>query len=735
MKHSKSLLLLLSAFLLAFGFVAKSQESKITIDDIYTHPVFYPKMVYGMNPLKDGNTYAVIDDSLLNVYRYKTGEKIKTLLNLNTLVPEGKKHPIPVHSYMLNSDETKMLIPTETEAIYRRSSKSEYYLYDFKTIKLERLSPNGKQLFATFSPDGSMVAFVRENNIFVKSLSDGSEKQITFDGKTNEIINGVADWVYEEEFGFAKAFFWSPDSKKIAYYRFDESLVKEFQMEYFTGLYPEWYKFKYPKAGEDNSRIEIYAYDLASAKATKIDIGTETDIYVPRVKWTEDPNVLSLQRMNRLQNHLEILFADAATGATKVIYEEQNQYYIDVIDAILFLPENDFVINSEKDGYNHLYLYDKNGKLLRQLTQGNWDVTNIYGYSQVQKAVFYQSAEKTPLDRQIYKVDLKGKKKEIVGIAGTNNATFSTNFNYFINTNTTANTPHRITVNQADGKEIRVLEDNAAVVEKLKNYAISPKTFFTISHPDIVLPNGENVTLNAWKILPPDFDENKKYPVLFHVYSGPGSQTVQNAWGWNDYFWEQMLAQKGIIVVSVDNRGTGARGEIFKKMTYKELGKYETEDMISAAKYLAELPYIDAERIGIFGWSYGGFMATSAITKGADYFSTAVAVAPVTNWRYYDNIYTERFMQRPQENAAGYDDNSPINHVDKLKGNYLLVHGSADDNVHYQNTMELIKALVGADKQFELMIYPDKNHSIYGGNSRKHLFIMITNFLEKHLLN
>lgn len=734
MKNIKHLVLFALLFLLVDGAFTQVEKKSITFDDLFSYPgMMYPEMVYGMNPMADGNTYAVIDDTLINVYSYKTGKLVKTLLNLKKLRPEGQDKPIRVSSYTLSDDETKMLVPTKTEPIYRRSSKSDYYVYDFKNFELRPLSSNGKQQFASFSPDGSMIAFVRENNVFVKNLVDQTEKQITFDGKFNEIINGAADWVYEEEFGFAKAFFWSGDSKKIAYYRFDESRVKEFQMEYFGQLYPDWYKFKYPKAGEDNSLIEIHVYNIENDKTQKMDIGTETDIYIPRIKWTNDANVLSIQRLNRLQNHFEILLANAETGKTNVVYNETNNYYIDITDNLTFLPDNEnFLITSEKDGYNHIYLYSIAGEQVAQLTKGNWEVTKVYGYNPSKKLVYYQAAEISPLERQIYSVDLKGNKKEIVALTGTNDADFSSNFNYFINTNTTASTPYRITVNRADGKEIRVLIDNQKFMDKLAEYQYSPKIFFTISDPDITLPNGENVSLNAWKILPPDFDENKQYPVLFDVYCGPGSQSVANSWS-ADY-WQQMMAQMGVIIVAVDNRGTGFRGELFKKMTYKELGKYETEDMIIAAKYLGTLPYINKEKIGFFGWSYGGFMATSVITKGADYFSTAVAVAPVTNWRYYDNIYTERFMQRPQENASGYDDNSPINHVDKLKGNYLLIHGSADDNVHYQNSMDLITALVKADKQFELMIYPNKNHGIYGGNTRKHLYTKITSFLKEHLL-
>ncbi|MBU1370420.1 MAG: S9 family peptidase [Bacteroidetes bacterium] len=726
--------LLVLALLNPFGSNAQQDKKTINMSDIWSSGIFYPKMVRGLNPLKDGQTYAVIEDSLLNVYRYNSGEKVKSLLNSKTLIPQGDDKPIRLSSYVLSSDETKVLIPTQTESIYRHSSRSNYYVYDLKTNRLSALSANGKQQLADFSPDGKYVAFVRDNNIFLTDLENNTEQQLTTDGIPNKIINGTADWVYEEEFSFTKGFFWSPDSKKIAYLKFDESDVKLFQLEYFNGLYPEWYKYKYPKAGEDNAIVSVHVYDLAAQSNTQIDTGAETDIYLPRLKWTKNPDLLAIQRLNRLQNKLEILLANTNTGTVAMLYEETNTYYVEIDNNLTFLPDQKhFLITSEKDGYNHLYLYSMEGEQLDQLTKGSWDITKYYGFQVQSNRVFYQSAESSPLDRQIYAVTLKGKITQLTEAEGTNDASFSSDFSYFINTHSDANNPPSFSVFNQKGKQLRILEDNAALNEVLADYDLSPKTFFSFSDSTVVLPDGEQVALNGWQILPHNFDPNKAYPVLVYVYGGPGSQTVNNSWAWNDYFWHQLLAQKGFVVVSVDNRGTGARGEVFKKMTYKELGKFETEDMIATAKYLRSLPYVDKDNIGIYGWSYGGYMSSLAITKGAAYFSAAVAVAPVTNWRYYDNIYTERFMQKPQDNPDGYDDNSPINHVEKLKGDYLLIHGSADDNVHYQNTMDLITALVKADKQFELMIYPDKNHGIYGGNTRKHVFDKITHFLEKSL--
>ncbi len=732
----KKISLVIASLFLVLAVFAQTPDTlkTISLDQIWKTYSFYPRGVYGINSLKNGNEYTRITKGSVVVYDYESGDSVATLIHAKDLIPEGDSLPLRLSDFSMSDDESLFLIPTEEEAIYRHSSKAEFYVFDSKSKKLERLSEGGKQRLADFSPKGDQIAFVRDNNLFVKDMASGVEKQITTDGSHNAIINGTCDWVYEEEFGFTKAFFWSPDGKYIAYYRFDESRVKEYTLTYYGELYPELDTYKYPKAGEDNSLVDIYIYDVATGKAVKVDVGQETDQYIPRIKWTADAAKLAVQRLNRLQNHLDILLADASTGNTSVIYTEDNLYYIDITDDLTFTPDGKyFIMSSEKSGYNHLYYYSMDGKLVKQLTSGNWDVTKMYGYDADAKKIYYQSAERSPLDRDVYAVNLKGKKTLISTKVGTNNANFSSAYNYFINSWSDANTPPVYTVNKADGKEVRVLEDNHALVNRLKEYAISPVEFFTLTTPEITLPSGEQVELNAWRILPTNFNPEKKYPVLLSIYGGPGSQEVTNSWGGFNLMWFQMLAENGIMVISVDNRGTGARGEVFKKMTYKELGKYETLDYIETAKYMSELPYVDKDRLGIFGWSYGGFMASNTLFQGADFYSTAIAVAPVTNWRYYDNIYTERYMRKPQDNASGYDENSPINHVDKLKGHYLLVHGGADDNVHPQNTMDLVSALVAADKQFDLMIYPNKNHGIYGGNTRYHLFKKMTDFLYKNL--
>ncbi len=731
----KSIKLMILSVSILFGSTIFCQEKpkNIKLEDIWKYYKFMPKNISGMNSLSDGIHYTSIKNGSLIVYDYKGGDSVKTLIYADKLIPSGADKPIRLSSFTINNSGDKFLIPTKTEPIYRHSSKSVFYIWDEKQQKLNLLSTD-KQRLAAFSPTQNKVAFVRENNLYIKDLDTGEEKQITTDGKTNSIINGTCDWVYEEEFGFTKGFYWSPEGNKIAFYRFDEAKVKEYGLTVYGDLYPSERKYKYPKAGEDNSLVEIYVYNLETEETTKMDIGPEADQYIPRVKWTNDNNKLAIQRLNRRQNHLDILLADADNGKSRVIYSEDNEYYIDITDDLTFLNGNEqFIISSEQNGFNHLYLYNTDGSLSKQLTSGNWDVTKVYGYDKIKKRVFYQCAKSSPLNRDIYYATLKGENVAVATRPGTNDADFSTNYKYFIGRFSSSDHAPIISVNSSSGKLVRILEDNEKFMKMLQGYNLAEKEYFKISSPNFKLPDSSTVSLNAWRILPPDFDSTKNYPVLITIYGGPGSQQVTNSWGYFNYFWYEMLAENGIIVISVDNRGTGARGELFKKMTQKELGKYETLDYIEVAKYMGDLPYVDKDRIAIFGWSYGGFMASNALFQGAEYFNTGIAVAPVTNWRYYDNIYTERFMVKPQDNADGYDKNSPINHVKELKGNYLLIHGSADDNVHFQNTMDLITALVEADKQFDLMVYPNKNHGIYGGNTRFHLYTKMTSFLYEHL--
>jgi len=579
------------------------------------------------------------------------------------------------------------------------------------------------------------VAFVCDNNIFITELQTGKETQITTDGERNKIINGAPDWVYEEEFEYNQAFAWSPDSKYIGYCKFDESQVPVFNMTKFKGLapellqnslYPENYTYKYPKAGEKNSILTVFTYNIETKNTVKADVGEEIDQYIPRLKWAPNGKMV-VYRMNRLQNKLEFLYVNVETGKSQVFYTEENKRYIDetFFDYLTFIDNGSkFIYLNENDGYAHLYLYNADGTLANQITKGNWDITEYLGYNSAKKTVYYQSAQPTPMQRSIYMVKLNGSgTKKLNKEDGTNDAVFSKGFKYYINYYSNVYTPAKVTLNDAKGKIIRVIEDNRKLKDKLQLSTFSPKEFFKFT-------TDEGVELNGWIVKPIDFDPNKKYPVLITQYSGPNSQQVlDNFW----VGWEQVLASEGYIVACVDPRGTGARGEEFRKCTYLQLGKYETIDQIAGAKYLGSLNYIDSARIGIWGWSYGGFMALNCMTQGADYFKAGIAVAPVTNWRYYDNIYTERFMRTPQENPEGYDENSPINHVSELKGKLLIIHGTADDNVHMQNTLEISEAFVQADKQFELFFYTNRNHSIYGGNTRYHLYTKMVNFVKDNL--
>lgn len=735
---SRSLIKILFVVLLVTlraGTMAQGERKLITLEDIFKNRKFASKSVPQVKSMNDGVHYCQLRKDSLNLYEYATGNYAGSIVVSKQLIPPGDTAAIPMGSFEFSDDETKILFSTDEEPIYRRSSKANYYIYEVKTQKLFPLSSNGKQRLATFSPDGSGVAFVRDNNLFIADISapvpdPGSriEIQVTTDGRANEVINGATDWVYEEEFEFSQAFAWSPDGRRIAFYRFDESKVKEYQLTYYGDLYPEQYKYKYPKAGEDNSVIGIYLYDLGLKKITPVDIGKETDIYIPRIKWTEDANTLALYRMNRHQNKLELLLADAATGTSKVIYTEENKYYIEINDHWHFLKNRkEFLISCEKDGYRHIWLYDVTGRLVRQLTRGNFEVTDVLGVDEKSGLVYYTSTETSPMDRDICAVNLDGRKNfRLSTRRGGNSAEFNKTFTYYIGRWSDINTPSYTAVYKPDGSEVRMLQDNAKLRETIAGYGFTRAEFFKFT-------TGDGVELNGLMVKPPDFDPAKKYPVLFTIYGGPGSQSVNNSWG-TVSSWNRLWAQEGIIVVSVDNRGTGGRGEEFKKCTYLQLGKYETLDQIEAAKYLGTLGYVDKARIGMWGWSFGGYLTLSCLTKGADYFSFGIAVAPVTNWKYYDNIYTERFMRTPKENMEGYEDNSPVNHAGKLKGKLLMICGMADDNVHPQNSYDMFTALVAADKHFESQFYPNSNHGIYTGkNTSFHLYKSMTDFITKNL--
>jgi dipeptidyl-peptidase-4 len=719
-------------FILISTAVFAQTKKEYTLEDIFKKGTFSTRSVRGLRSMQDGKTYVSIETDEQSKLRYvaknnfSDGKLNTVLYRESDLIFKGDTLPV---STDFSDDETKVLIAVDQEALYRRSFKANYFVFDLKTKKISQVSENGKQLFASFSPDGTKVAFVRDNNIFTKDLLTGSETQITRDGKNNQIINGQSDWVYEEEFSFAQAFFWSPDGKKIAYYKFDESAVPEFSMTLFQGLYPAEYRYKYPKAGEKNSEVSIHIYQLENKESKEVEIGNQTDQYIPRIRWTQDANTLCVLRMNRHQNKLDYLMADAASGKTRLLMSEEDKYYIDIEkEQLTFLANGKQFINvSERDGFNHIYLYDMNGKIVKQITKGNWEVSDIYGIDQKKGLIYYQSTEPSPSQRDVYVIGLNGNgKRKISTVSGTNSASFSSDFSYYILSNSNSKSPLFVSLHGNDGKLIRVLEDNAKAKARIAEYQLSPTEFFSFT-------TSEGVSLNGYMIKPANFDPNKKYPVFMYVYGGPGSQNVADSWGSGRNMWFNYLAQKGYIVASVDNRGTGARGAEFKKMTYLNLGKYETIDQIEAAKWFAKQPYVDGNRIGIWGWSYGGYMSSLCITKGADVFKMAIAVAPVTTWRYYDSIYTERYLRTPQENAQGYDENSPINFADKLKGKFLLIHGTADDNVHFQNSVMFSEALIQANKDFEQAYYPNKNHGIAGGNTTLQLYRKMTDFILNNL--
>jgi dipeptidyl-peptidase-4 len=707
--------------LLVVSTLAVAQEN-ITVEDIYTGK-FRTSGLQSLRSLNNGNEYVVLNyhrdgSQSIDSYSYATGQKTGTLLS-------SKDINVPISNYQLSSDEQFIMITSESQPIFRYSSYDRAFVYNRTTRKLTPVSENLVRS-PSLSPDGTKVAYVYENNLYYKDLASDEVVTITNDGKMNQLINGVSDWVYEEEFAIVKAYQWSPDSKQLAFISFDESNVPEFSMDvYGNELYQKPYVFKYPKAGEKNAIVGLHVYDMLAQKRSPIDLKRSEEFYIARINYA--PNgTLTAQVLNRHQNELDF-YMITPEGEARIAFTEKDDAYVDVTDDLTFLDNNSFLWTSEKDNWRHVYHYDATGKEKRQITTGSWDVTAYYGYDAKNKRIFYQSTEEGSINRSIYSITLKGKKKrKLSNQIGTNHADFSADFSYFINTYSSATTPPVYTLHDAaTGKEVRSIKHNNDLLKRLDNYLWAQKEYSTIS------VNGND--LNMWTMKPHDFDPSKSYPLLMFQYSGPGSQQVANKWHGANDFWHSMLANEGYIIVCIDGRGTGYKGADFKKVTQKELGKYEVEDQITAAKQLGSRDYIDANRIGIWGWSYGGFMSSNCILKGNDVFSTAIAVAPVTNWRFYDTVYTERYMTTPQENASGYDENSPINHVEKLKGKYLLVHGTADDNVHVQNTMRMVEALVQANKQFEWAIYPDKNHGIYGGYTRIHLFNKMTDFILKNL--
>lgn len=752
----KKLLMSVAFATMIAGGAALAQNHDITLEDIWTKRTFSPKGIGGIRSMADGEHYLSMTRTGISKYSYLTGEKVDDICGFGGPSNRLKAKPLPqMESYQMSQDEQKILLSSGFEPIYRHSGVSDYWIYDLKDKSFTQISNNGKQRLTTLSPDGTKVAFVRDNNLYWMDLNTLEEHAITTEGKMNEIICGTTDWVYEEEFAITKGFQWSPDSKKIAYMVFDERKVKEYNMQMWGALYPEDYRYKYPKAGEDNSKVELRVYDVEAQKGLFMPSLTaeartnSTWEYLPRFQWA-DANTLAFMRMNRLQNHMQILSVNAmAPNKVQMLYDEQDKAYVEVPDTWQFITvgkgkkaQQQMLITSERDGYRHVYLYGMDGKQVRQVTTGDYEVCDVPGIDIKNQRLYYTSREHHPTQKSLFVIGLDGKKKQCLNdvtrnvkntedryVLGTYNATFSNGCKYYIRTYSTANDAPLYTLHDANGKLIKVLEDNQELNRKMKaEYETYRKTFgsFTTSI-------GTN--LNYYTIKPKDFDKNKKYPVLIYVYGGPGNQQVSDSYGYSDYYWYHMLAEKGYVVFCFDGRGTGGRGAQFKKQTYGDMGRMECEDAIEAARWLGQQSWVDKDRIGIWGWSFGGYLSTLSLLKGNDVFKAAIAVAPVMNWRYYDNIYTERYLGLPQDNARGYDDNSPLNFADRLQGNYLLIHGTGDDNVHFQNSAEMVERLENAGKQFEFRIYPNKNHSIYDatGNTRLNLYQLMTDFILRKL--
>ena len=699
--------------LLLVPFVSMAQKKQITLEDIYTKKTFQGDVVPGFSE-----------------------QPLDSIINISDVKDENGKQ-LSTKDYKLSEGKERIIFFTGSEPIYRRSSKANAYLFDVNSKKTIRLN-EGKIMHASFSPDGNKIAFVRDNNLYVYDISTGQTKAITTDGKWNYIINGNCDWVYEEEFGFTQAYQWSPKGNYIAYYHFDESNVKEYEFTLFDSSYNQQYSYKYPKAGEANSIVDIHIYNVATGKDIKAQY-EQGDIYIPRIKWTQDDDLLVIYWLNRHQDDLKLLLTDAKSGANSLLYEERNKDYVSINDNWWFLKDGQhFLFTSEMNGYNQLYLYGNDGKEKLQLTRGNYEVTDVNGVDEKNKMIYYTVAYPTPMDRTVFATDFSGTKNyQLTQTQGWHRAVFNKDLTQYYDYYSTINSPQVVSLYDVSWdkkkrlapKMIRVVNDNSRLATTMDQYDLSKAEFIRV-------PNSKGDTLNGWMLKPVDFDPNKKYPLLFCNYGGPGSQQVSNRFGAVS-FWHQMLAERGYVVVSIDNTGTGFRGEEFKKKTYLQLGKYEIEDQIDAAKYFSNLSFVDKNNIGHWGWSFGGFMSSLAITKGADVFTAAIAVAPVTSWRFYDNIYTERYMRTPRENEKGYDDNSPLNFTDRIKGKFLIIHGTADDNVHFQNSEEMIKAMIRNNVDFESAYYPNKNHGISGStdNTSLHLWSKMTNWLYQNLSN
>lgn len=727
-------------FLVAFFMVTTNitASDKITLKEV-TGGEFSAKRITGIDPIKGTDQYARISQDGKRIVKcsFKTGKQTAVLFDVDNTQGERIKS---FDGYIMSPDSRHILISTQRQAVYRRSYKAVFYIYTVQSRKLEKLSEGGPQQCPVWSPDGNQIAFVRDNNIFlVKLLYGNSESQVTKDGKQNEVINGIPDWVYEEEFAFNRALTFSADGTMLCWIRFDEKAVKQYSLQLFKGLkpekqecaaYPGAYTYKYPKAGQENSKVSAWSFDIKSRRVQKLDVPMDADGYMPRILSTDNPDKILVYTMNRHQDALSIYTVNPRSTVARLLVKESVPKYVkeETLENIL-VGKDYLLIPSDRDGYRHLYLYGQNGQLLRKVVSGNYDITEVYGYDEVSGDVYYQAAALNEHDRQVYVAHKNGKTERLTEREGWNSAVFSGDFKYFINTWSDNATPYVYTTRDNKGKVLSTNLDNKELKEKMRQYGFTkPETFsFTTS---------EGVRLDGWMVKPANFDASKKYPVIMFQYSGPGSQQVVNSWSvgsmGNGTAFDQYLAQRGFVVVCVDGRGTGGRGADFEKSTYLKLGDLESKDQVETALYLASLPYVDKDNIGIWGWSYGGFNTLMSMSDGRKVFKAGVAVAPPTDWRYYDSVYTERYMRTPQENPEGYDTN-PIKRAGKLEGALLVCHGTADDNVHPQNTFEYAEALVQADKDFKEIFYTNRNHSIFGGNTRNHLLRQITQWFEEHL--
>ena len=719
--------------------VLLGNAQQVTLQEVATG-AYRAEGIYGIKPMLDGEHYTQIsrDRKKIVKYSFKTGKEVATIFDVSTARNITLKS---FDDYIMSPDESKILIQTETKAIYRRSYTAVHYIFNVRNNTLETLSDGGPQQVPLFSPDGNQIAFVRDNNIFlVKLLFGNSESQVTKDGKFNHILNGIPDWVYEEEFGFNRAFDFSADGTMLAYIRFDESEVPMYSFPWYKGLkpsldeysvYPGAYEYKYPMPGVDNSKVTVHTFDIKSKVTRQMDLPLDADGYIPRIQFTDNPDVLAIMTLNRHQNRFDLYFANPRSTLCKLVVRDEAEQYIkeEAYGNMTFYPEN-FVMMSERDGYNHLYLYSAGGNLIKQITKGEFEVKSFIGWDKKTNTYYYSSNEGSPLRTAIYKIDAKGHKTKLSFREGTNSAIFSKSMKYFINTFSNISTPPLITINDNTGKELITLVDNQRLKDKVASMTLPSKEFFSFK-------TSEGVELNGWMIKPANFDPNKKYPVIMHQYSGPGSQQVLDRWNIgsrsDNGMFEAYMADRGFISVCVDGRGTGGRGAAFEKCTYLNLGVKEARDQVEAALYLGSLPYVDAKNIGIWGWSFGGYNTLMAMSEGTPVFKAGVAIAAPTDWRFYDTVYTERFMRTPKENMEGYEASSAMNRVNNLHGALLLMHGTADDNVHLRNASEYSEALVQADKQFDMHIYTNRNHSIRGGNTTKHLLTRVTNFFIEHL--